>query len=267
MLTLISHIFNESTLLPYWLKHHVELFDEGIIVDYKSTDDSLDIVRELAPHWKIITSKNEYFDALLIDQEIMEIERRISSWKMVLNTTEFLLKKNLKEYIQSFDNSYGKIMGGIRTNGVIMVDSKEEKDMPLSPESLIFQKHFGFFETEKVPIVTRKNPYITSGCKRQRLIHKYPDGKYGNGRHTTSRYNYFDCNLILLWFGLSPYDLNKKRRLQIFEKMSERDKNNGKGIWTITNEEEFDHYYNCMLEYSGDLRFNLNYDEELKQFL
>ena len=30
--TLISHIFNEEYLLPFWLRHHKNMFDEIIII-------------------------------------------------------------------------------------------------------------------------------------------------------------------------------------------------------------------------------------------
>jgi hypothetical protein len=34
MITVISHIFNEEYLLPFWLEHHRTIFDHGIIIDY-----------------------------------------------------------------------------------------------------------------------------------------------------------------------------------------------------------------------------------------
>lgn len=55
--TVICHIYNEEVYLPYWLSHHRDIFDHGIMVDYNSTDSSLDIVRTLTPHWEIRKSK------------------------------------------------------------------------------------------------------------------------------------------------------------------------------------------------------------------
>ncbi len=70
--------------------HHTKLFDHGILINRGSTDCSVEICRLLAPHWEIRNSKVLEFDAVLVDQEVMEIEKEITGWKMVLNTTEFL---------------------------------------------------------------------------------------------------------------------------------------------------------------------------------
>ena len=74
--TIISHFYNEEYLLPFWLKHHSKMFDHGILIDYNSTDRSVDIIREICPTWEIIDSRNELFDAVLIDKEVEDIETR-----------------------------------------------------------------------------------------------------------------------------------------------------------------------------------------------
>ena len=79
-LTVISHIFNEEYLLPFWLEYHSQIFDYGIIIDYCSTDSSIEIVKKFCPHWKIIKTKNiidgkPLFDAKLVDDEVIEIEK------------------------------------------------------------------------------------------------------------------------------------------------------------------------------------------------
>jgi glycosyltransferase involved in cell wall biosynthesis len=62
--TLISHIYNEEYLLPSWLEHHKNMVDEIVIVDYNSTDSSLEICKRY--NCKILQSKNEMFQADLI---------------------------------------------------------------------------------------------------------------------------------------------------------------------------------------------------------
>ncbi|MEW9106591.1 glycosyltransferase family 2 protein, partial [Paenibacillus sp.] len=51
MRILISHFYNEEYLLPWWLKHHAPLFDHGILINRGSTDRSVDICKQLVPHW------------------------------------------------------------------------------------------------------------------------------------------------------------------------------------------------------------------------
>lgn len=89
--TVITHIYNEAFLLPIWLRHHREKFDHGIIVDYGSTDNAREIVRELTPHWEFRDTGLDSFQANVLDSVINSIERRIVGTRIVLTVTEFLL--------------------------------------------------------------------------------------------------------------------------------------------------------------------------------
>ena len=75
--TVISHIFNEEYILPWWLEHHKKIFDHGIIIDYASTDRSLEIIKEICPTWEVVQSKNAEFNAMAVDVEVLEYERKI----------------------------------------------------------------------------------------------------------------------------------------------------------------------------------------------
>ena len=58
MITVISHFFNEEYLLPFWLEHHSKIFDHGIMIDYCSTDRSVEIIRKFCPSWTIVKTQN-----------------------------------------------------------------------------------------------------------------------------------------------------------------------------------------------------------------
>lgn len=88
--TLLCHFYNEEYLLPWFLKHHRQIFDHGIMIDYHSTDQSVAIIKELCPTWEIITSRNHDFQADNVDSEVRDIEAQIDGWRMCLNVTEFL---------------------------------------------------------------------------------------------------------------------------------------------------------------------------------
>ncbi|TKI90936.1 glycosyltransferase family 2 protein, partial [Bacillus cereus] len=62
-----------------------------------------------APNWEIRNSKSLEFDAYLVDQEVMEIEREITGWKMVLNTTEFLCCYNKEQFFKSLSTMGGNL--------------------------------------------------------------------------------------------------------------------------------------------------------------
>jgi len=74
MKTVICHFYNEEFLLPWWLNHHRSIFDHGIMINYHSTDRSVEIIRELCPTWEIRYSRNIDFHAEKIDLEVMDYE-------------------------------------------------------------------------------------------------------------------------------------------------------------------------------------------------
>src|SRR5688572_9724126 len=119
-LTLISHFYNEEFLLPFWILHHSNIVDHAILIDSNATDNSRRIIQELAPkHWEVRNSRNNDFDASICDQQVMDIERGITGWKVVLNTTEFLFHPRPKEYIERFKHVYpGHAIG---TRAFVMV--------------------------------------------------------------------------------------------------------------------------------------------------
>ena len=93
--TVIAQFYNEEYLLPWWLRHHTHYFSHGILINRNSTDRSVDICRQLAPHWELRNARVNIFDAAENDQEIMEVESGVSGWKIVLNITEFFCCRNM----------------------------------------------------------------------------------------------------------------------------------------------------------------------------
>lgn len=102
--TLLTNVFNEEYLLPFWLNHHKDMFDKIIVIDYNSTDNSIKICKSICPTCIVITTRNEYFDAREIDKEFMYIENLCEGIKIVLNTTEFLICENSVKDIFMNDN-------------------------------------------------------------------------------------------------------------------------------------------------------------------
>lgn len=90
---IVSHIYNEEYLLPWWLNYHKKYFDHGIIIDYASTDRSIEIIKEICPTWDIVQSKNSDFVAYDVDREVEEYLSSYGEdvWKIALNSTEFLV--------------------------------------------------------------------------------------------------------------------------------------------------------------------------------
>jgi hypothetical protein len=255
----ITHFYNEEFLLPFWLKHHVPLFDHGIMIDYGSTDRSVEIIRELAPNWEIRPTKNEFFVEPEIGQEVMAIEEGIKGWKVVLNITEFILHPDLRAYTSKLNKP------GICTTGVIMVDKKSERGQFDPEKLLIAQKNWGYFETDVLKQVS------TTGFKslsRSRLLHQQPRGKYNMGRHRNGITREQDPNLFLCWFGWSPFTQEvKDRKKQIQTKAPERQKK--RKLWAkcyVVNDNQLEDMYLQEEARSYNLLDNAQYAAALQRF-
>jgi len=253
--TLISHFYNEEYLLPWWLNHHKKMFDHAILIDYDSTDNSVNIIKEICPNWEIRISRFKYFEALELNKEVEEIENEIDGWKICLNTPEFLLGNFdfLENYIDS-DKSWkglGKSILPIEqvTTGhgipVIPMVDMHPNDVAHHHIPLIEQKTCGLHYRESDNIHIR----------RGRLIHNKSGYVYGTGRH----YDYTTEEMVILWYGWSPFNESMlNRKMQIKNKMPISEFHKGFGrehLWT--KDEMINLYSNTYLPKARDLREEL----------
>lgn len=249
-LTVISHFYNEEFLLPYWLKYHTMVFDHGILIDYQSTDASLDIIRELAPHWEIRPSRNTEFDPWALDAEVIDIEHEVKGWKTVLNTTEFMVHHDLKKAIREVEDKAPTCLA-IMPAGVVMCDRSEEYNQPVDERHLFLQRHSGWFE-----------PVPPHGA-RHRIIHRAYDGKYRVGRHHTFLTDViYRDDIYCTWWGWSPYPQVKNRKLQIQTRMSETRRDLGKEH--RISSEEMDRQFWEYSSQAKDLTENTMYAKQLE---
>jgi hypothetical protein len=194
--TVIIHIYNEEYLLPFWLNHHKNIFDHGIIIDYRSTDSSLDICKEICPTWDIITTRNESFDAENVDLEVMDIEDKISGIKICLNVTEFLFSlKPIQEYFKD---------GSLLSYSIKLIS-------PYSSNLYYPDNNHELIQNLFNADITFHNDRYT------RQLHNFKNGNYTTGRHTTKNPAITnDKELHIIWFGYHPLnELLLKRKLQI----------------------------------------------------
>lgn len=240
----ICHYYNEQYMLAWWLKHHYQIFDHGVMIDYGSTDRSNELIRQLAPKWEIRKSRNPVFDIVGCDEEVLEIEREFQAWKTVLNTTEFLFVRSKTELMKDL-NKQGDWM--YRTHGVIMADPPGyyTTDYPDPSIPLTRQRFHGFLEEEK---------YALNG--RGRFIHKHPDGNYEIGRHNTNHpISSYRPDAFVLWFGFSPWNETMiKRKLFIQTRIPKKDQEMGYGIHHFVDRAQLEVMYRHEASDSEDLR-------------
>jgi hypothetical protein len=242
MKTIMSHFYNEEYLLPFWLNHHKKMFDHGILIDYHSTDKSVEIIKKICPTWDIITSRNEFFESFSIDKEVEDIESSISGWRICLNITEFL--------IGNFE-----ILNNIEPNTnffipeCIMVDSIENEFTTLDEnKNLVSQRTHGIHPFQYNEILRRES---RRSRKLSNYFTNYPLGRHYEGHNTR--------DFLILWYGYSPFNEDIiKRKLQIQNKMPESDKSRGLGFQHLVSEKNLiDNFKNYQTE-SIDLSYLIN---------
>jgi hypothetical protein len=217
------HLYNEEYLLPFWIEHHKNMFDKFIFIDYGCDDNSLNIIKDNILNHQILKTRNEFFSAKEIDDEVMDIESKIDSWKICLNTTEFLItSKNLKTILNNSDNIYK-----INEYGIC------EKSNTISNPKTTYE----FFQGLK---------FGTNLNYGYRFIHNLKsDYAYTLGRHyftsRTKNINNTD-DMFLLHCRFYPWN-NKfiKRKLQIAGKVSPEDSSHHRWSFEIMEEKANEH--------------------------
>ena len=211
-LTVISHIFNEEYLLPFWLEYHKRIFSNGIIIDYCSTDETCNIIKRICPHWEIIKTVNvnidgtPNFEAGLIDAEVIQLEKRISGFKIALNITEWLLLSNKIENFTDYlkpDNCYL----------FQAYQCMSEKN-----------NHYPTSTVEFLSDITKIQK--SSHFRGVRILHDRNGLDYILGRHNRNGTdNNVNCEEgIILWTGYYPFNEDVlKRKLQIKKNIPQSD--------------------------------------------
>ena len=240
MVTCISHFYNEEYLLPYFLKHHTQIFDHGVLIDYASTDNSAAICKEYAPDWEVRQSRNSDFNAGACDAEVMDIERSVAGWKCVLTTTEFLCG-DIKSLTQQWDIQ-GSAAAQIRPCAI--VDLKNRDPVLGEQRSPLEYCHTGYMDGWITPY-------------KSRLIHTHPDGQYSVGRHTTGLKDvlWHPEGALLKWFGFAPWtSAMRARKMAIQTRMPQSDIDAGLGFQHILDDEKLTLMWQSEVAISGDLR-------------
>lgn len=219
MKTILTHFYNEEYLLPWWLNHHKKYFDHGILIDYHSTDRSVEIIKSICPSWEVVTTRNEYFEALKIDEEVMMYESQIDGWKICLNITEFLYG----DYSVLNDITY---QHQYLIPSLIFIDEPIKFNYPKYDIELYKQiKHKGF-------VITCDEEYgVRSGLRRGlRSFHNF-NLQYPGGRHWYDFTPKLIPEFIVFYYPFSPYNgYFLDRKLQIQKNIPKTDFEKGAGI-------------------------------------
>jgi len=257
-LTLISHIFNEEYLLPFWLEHHSQIFDHGIIIDYCSSDHSNEIIKRFCPTWEIIKTKNlnpdgtPNFQADLVDIEVEEIEKNITGLRIALNTTEFLF------------------LTGDKCD---LINSLSENAHYFIKSHSVLSNNINFYPKNTLEFLDNINTISKidrPGATPYRILHSNPLIKYAAGRHSMHFSGHEqiieDSNhFFILWLKFYPFnEAIIKRKLQIQENIPTIDKIRKHGFQHLVNYEELKNNYYYELNNSTTDIHNIFNGESMK---
>lgn len=247
--TLLCHFYNEQWMLPWFLNHHKQIFDHGVMIDYHSTDHSVDVIREICPTWDIVTSRNPDFQADTIDTEVNDIERDIDGWKICLNVTEQLIGDYTVMDTSAVDELY--------VPSIFMIDV-EYKTRAANPDFALYEQYYhgfsfrdsdrDFLERRSRRLHRTNTPYPTNSTREC----------MAPGRH----YNmYSDVDLAILYYGWCPFDQGQlNRKLQIQTQIPLIDRQLNRGFHHITNKETLTYRLeNEFIPRSRDLTEDINY--------
>lgn len=219
MKTVLCHFYNEEFLLPFWLKHHREMFDHGVMIDYSSNDRSVEIIKDLCPTWQIVPSRNIAFHSASIDQEVMDLEKNIIGWRVALNVTEFLVGDTA-----TLDHCHEDLY----VSNITMVCREDLEETSPDPEIPLCLQHTHGFD-------------CVEGDLRwwMRRISNHPKPYY-LGRHFYYQMGYTPTSdFKILWYRYAPYNEQMiERSLQIQNRIPESDKQKGFGINHFIDAEE-----------------------------
>lgn len=223
MRTVICHFYNESYLLPWWLDHHKKIFNHGIMINHRSSDSSVDIIKTITPQWDIVDTRLSEFDAFMTDLEVMNYEEQVIGFKIALNVTEFLMPAIPLEKIEEALLGMGRL--GCAASGIICVD-QDPTELPIYERSLQSQKYWGYDDNLNCDSQSRLSMGQSLFPYRNRFYHSDKVGMYQPGRHlsyhqdSTFRIN----ELMIFHYGYAPWnDSFLARKTQIQQKVSTGD--------------------------------------------
>lgn len=248
----ISQFYNEAYMLPWWLRHHREMFDHGVLIDSHSTDGSADICRQLVPGWEVVRPEYTPFETLLRDFEIMKHEARFAgAWKIVLNTTEFLVAPDLAAVEGTVVKEGGT---AARLPAAIMVDLDPEQE-PAPDRPLVEQKSSGIWEAD-----LRAKPFDTFVARygsHGRVYHRYAIGAYTPGRHAShlpGQVAVPPAQASIRWYAFSPWNERfRARKRQIGASIGEHDRKHGFGFQHQSADGESEALHAGLARLSGPL--------------
>jgi hypothetical protein len=228
----------------------------AILIDYNSTDRSLEIIRREAPKsWQIVSSRNHLFQADRVDEEVVDYEKMYpNAWKIALNIPEFLVHYNLREILAESEHSDN--ITAFRFRSIIMTGN----------DSLSLKRFTSLLKQRSQYVYNRNSSSEKSAITSySRFIHCYPFGKYSLGRHdlTNGAWKWAPVGFIAK-YQFTPWPEIINRKLQIRMRIPPSDFAGSRGTQHNVNLEQLKQSKERIQQMpQNDLRSSVAASEEL----
>eukprot|EP00877_Chromochloris_zofingiensis_P006407 jgi/Chrzof1/2019/UNPLg00674.t1 len=212
---LITHFFNEEWLLPWWIRHHAPMCDFAILIDYNSTDKSLDIIRREAPNtWQVVQSQNRMFGAVAVDREVEKYEALYpNAWKIALTLSEFLVHPNLRQSLADHNTTMA-----FRFRSFFMVG---DDSAPL--------QRFTSLVKQRSRYASSSSNMLHGDTYASRFIHNHARLSYSPGRHSIPVPWEWSMVGFVAKFIYTPWPQIVNRQVQFSVRIPDSDSNHGMG--------------------------------------
>jgi len=221
------------------------MFDYAVLLDYNSTDDSRETLKDIPPSWHVVSSVNSKFDAIRVDDEVQFWEQKFpQAWKICLTTTEFLVLPNLREMLSSLDRS----IEVIRFPAFAMVGNDSH---PLQRFVSLLKQRSQYAGHDLL------TDLLTGDHEASRFMHRLNSVKYLPGRHGIGPEFSWQWSKLgfIAKYRWTPWPEILSRKAQIRSRIPESDLAKGWGAQHNTDREGLTKVRSDLLAHSkiGDL--------------
>jgi glycosyltransferase involved in cell wall biosynthesis len=138
-LTAVSRVLNEDVLIESFVRHHAEIVDQHLILDNGSTDETLNILRELKKEGlrlTVLQNKAPFFTEMNYNTSLFRQAWRLFSpdWVLFLDADEFIdarqLPHGLKPHLAAFNEEVGCVAWSVVDYVDLPTDDQNETIVP-----------------------------------------------------------------------------------------------------------------------------------------
>lgn len=245
----------EDYLLQWWLPHHAEKFDFGVIVDYnyreEDGDQTYELYKQIVPNWRYYKVTRERVNTFTWDVILLSIEKKLreeypESWIITLNPTEFVIGD--LNYLNSFKTEKQILIPCHLMNDAVENEFNEpDPNKPLTEQRFHGVHYNSDFPDPNSGKTARlynqiKPNNVALNARWMRSIHNFSldylsKSIYSVGRHFWNPSSYTQ-QLVICHYNLSPFtERFIERKLKIQDRLLESDRKVKRGLHHIIDRE------------------------------